>query len=244
MQRFAPNVTRGGIFLATRSPRPVGDVFAFEVQLSTGQLALAGQGQVIWVKEFDPTAPQKPHGMGVQFTYIDPTTRQTLNRIVQNKSGSRHAAGGPDSGHQPARNGTGSVALVDTSVDLAAEFGIDDAALRRAVDRRWMTNHPTDSELDELLKPEPPETFSLAQALAELPRLLDPTTRRRTGSYRSLEITNSQLGNSVGTNAGAAGSNQDRSPAATETSPPLVRDDPNADPDPNESDDPRRRSRT
>jgi uncharacterized protein (TIGR02266 family) len=190
VQRFAPNVTRGGIFLATRAPRPVGEVFAFEVQLSTGQLALAGEGKVIWVKEFEPSAPQRPHGMGVQFIHIDSTTRGTLNRILQSKNAVRR--GGPDSGHHGARNGTGPVALVDTSVDLAAEYGIDEAALRRAVDHRWMVNNPTDNELDDLLKPEPAETVTLAQALAELPRLLDPSARRRSGAYRSLEITNTQ----------------------------------------------------
>jgi uncharacterized protein (TIGR02266 family) len=213
VQRFAPNVTRGGIFLATRAPRPVGDVFAFEVQLSTGQLALAGDGKVIWVKEFDPSAPQRPHGMGVQFIHIDPTTRGTLNRILQSKSNVRRGgSGGVDSGHHGARNGTGPVAMVDTSVDLAAEYGIDEATLRRAVDHRWMVNNPTDNELDELLKPEPTETVTLAQALAELPRLLDPSSaRRRSGAYRSLEITNTQA---------------DRVAPATEKSRPAVEDDP------------------
>ena len=182
MQRFAPNVTRGGIFLATRSPRPTGAVFAFEVLLSTGQIALAGEGKVIWVKEFDPAAPQRPHGMGVQFTHIDPATRETLNRILRSKTGG--AAG-------RARNGSGPVPVavaVDAGVDLAAEYGIDEETLRRAADHRRMVT-AADSELAELLKPEPAEApATLAQALAELPRLLDPA-RRRSGSFRSLEIT-------------------------------------------------------
>jgi hypothetical protein len=172
--------------LATRTPRPAGDVFSFEVLLSTGQIALAGQGKVIWVKEFDPKAPQKPHGMGVQFVHIDPATRDTLNRILQSKGAGK--SGGE--GGRP-RNGTGPVVVVDTTVDLAAEYGLDDAAIRRAVDHRWMVSGTTDNELDELLKPEPTENVTLAQALAELPRLLDPGARsRRSGAYRSLEISN------------------------------------------------------
>jgi uncharacterized protein (TIGR02266 family) len=189
VQRFAPNVTRGGIFLGTRTPRAPGTVFAFEVLLSTGQIALAGEGKVIWVKEFDPAAPQRPHGMGVQFTHIDPATRETLNRILRSK--------GSDGGAGRARNGTGPVAVaVDTSVDLAAEYGLDETALRRAVDHRWMVT-TADSELDDLVKPEPAEApVTLEQALAELPRLLNPTAagRRRSGAYRSLETTNTQIG--------------------------------------------------
>ena len=191
MQRFAPNVTRGGIFLATRTPRPPGASFAFEVLLSTGQIALAGEGKVIWVKEFDPAAPQRPHGMGVQFTHIDPATRETLNRILRSKS-----SGG--AGAARGRNGTGPVpiaAAVDTAVDLAAEYGLDEATLRRAVDHRWMVT-TADSELDDILKSDQAEPApTLEQALAELPRLLDPAAaRRRSGVYRSLEITNTQVG--------------------------------------------------
>src|SRR4051812_7022438 len=49
VERFAPNVTRGGIFLASRAPRAVGEVFPFEVQLAGGEVALSGAGKVIWV---------------------------------------------------------------------------------------------------------------------------------------------------------------------------------------------------
>jgi uncharacterized protein (TIGR02266 family) len=189
--RFAPNVTRGGIFLATRTPRRPGEVINFEVQLSTGRIALAGQGKVIWVKEFDPAAPQKPHGMGVQFVNLDHGSRDMLNRILRAKT-SPHAP--LDQATHGGGNGSRPHAvLVDSSVDLAAEFNIDEATLRRAVDHRWMVNGPADAELDELLKDDdtPVETITLAQALAELPRLLDPSSsRRRSGSYRSLEITN------------------------------------------------------
>jgi uncharacterized protein (TIGR02266 family) len=189
MVRFAPNVTRGGIFLATRAPRPAGDVFSFEVQLSTGKVALSGQGKVIWVKEFDPAAPQKPHGMGVQFVHLDPGSRETLNQILRNKTAPQPILGDIGRG---ARNGTGPRAVVDTSIDLAAEYSLDEATLRRAVDHRWLVTGPADAELDALLKDDPPETVTLAQALAELPRLLDPSTsRRRSGAYRSLESTNS-----------------------------------------------------
>ena len=94
IERFAPNVTRGGIFLASRAPRPEGDVFHFEVQLADGAVALSGEGKVIWVKAFDPAEPQKPHGMGVQFVQIDAGSRETLNRILQIKGTARPAAAG------------------------------------------------------------------------------------------------------------------------------------------------------
>jgi uncharacterized protein (TIGR02266 family) len=71
IDKFAPNVTRGGVFIASRTPLPIGSTFAFEIQLAGGEVALAGDGKVTWVKAFDPAAPQKPYGMGVQFLRLD-----------------------------------------------------------------------------------------------------------------------------------------------------------------------------
>ena len=65
IDKFAANVTRGGVFIASRTPLPIGSTFAFEIQLAGGEVALAGDGKVTWVKAFDAAAPQKPHGMGV-----------------------------------------------------------------------------------------------------------------------------------------------------------------------------------
>jgi uncharacterized protein (TIGR02266 family) len=196
LEGFAPNVTRGGVFLASRTPRPVGEVFTFEVQLAGGEVALAGEGKVIWIKEYNPAEPGKAHGMGVQFMRLEPGAREVLNRLLQIKSGAR-PAGEPRGGTQPgaalaaARTGNGTTLrrpTVDTSVDLAGEYGLDEAALRRAVDRvRVGGVRPTEDSLDELLTREPLEPATLAQALSELPRLLDPAARRRSGVFRTLD---------------------------------------------------------
>jgi molecular chaperone DnaK len=63
--RFAPNVTRGGVFLASRKPRPVGDTIRFEISLAQGPPLLYGLGKVTWVREFNPAEPHRAHGMGV-----------------------------------------------------------------------------------------------------------------------------------------------------------------------------------
>jgi uncharacterized protein (TIGR02266 family) len=196
IERFAPNVTRGGIFLASRSPRAEGEIFRFEVQLATGAVALAGEGKVIWVKPYDAAEPQKPHGMGVQFVQIDPGSRETLSRILQAKSNPRApAAAARTTGPQPTVHRAGAAPArtngrshVDTNVDLAAEYGIDEVSLRRVIDRNWtMGPRASDDDIESLLKPEPAETATLAQALAELPRLLDPAPRHRSGPTRTLE---------------------------------------------------------
>jgi uncharacterized protein (TIGR02266 family) len=187
IEKFAPNLTRGGVFIASRTPLPIGSTFAFEIQLAGGEVAMAGDGKVTWVKAFDPAAPQKAHGMGVQFLRLDNPSRELLNKILAKKAaaapGATARAPMPLAGSGPHKIGTNGVSQprVDTSVDLAAEFGVDEARLRRAVDRNWVgaKGAVEIDELEKLLKPDPVEPVSIAQALAELPRLLSESGARR-----------------------------------------------------------------
>ena len=140
IEKFAPNVTRGGLFLASRTPRPVGEVFQFEVQLAGGEVALSGDGKVTWVREFDPAAPNKPHGMGVQFLRLDAPSREVVNQMLARKAAGNSGAvrvpmAAPGSGRaRSGANGTAAPeARIDTSVDLAAELGIDETRLKRAL---------------------------------------------------------------------------------------------------------------
>ena len=195
IEKFAPNVTRGGVFLASKTPFPVGTVFAFELQLAGGEVALAGDGKVTWVKPFDPAQPQKAHGMGVQFLRLDGPSRETLNQMLARKATLAQAGAVPRavvagaSGSMRLKTNGTPIARVDTNVDLASELGIDESRLRRASDRHRIAPGRVTSEIDELealLKPEPIEPAGIAQALAELPRLLDPGARRMSGPVRPL----------------------------------------------------------
>ena len=69
VERFAPNVTQGGIFLPTRDAREVGATIRFEIALLDDTIVFAGNGVVTWAK---------PKGMGVKFTTLDPATAPIL----------------------------------------------------------------------------------------------------------------------------------------------------------------------
>jgi len=71
--RFAPNVTRGGVFLPTHHTREVGAPIRFEIALVDGTVVFAGDGVVTWVK---------PKGMGVKFTTLDPASEPMLERLL------------------------------------------------------------------------------------------------------------------------------------------------------------------
>jgi uncharacterized protein (TIGR02266 family) len=187
VEKFAPNVTRGGLFLASRNIQPVGELISFELQLVTGSVVLAGQGKVTWVKEFNEAEPTRPYGMGVQFVNVTPASRPILARILRSKDTNAPVPRGLTGMHATlvaveksgATNGKRVGPAVDTSVDLAAEYGITEATMQLVLDRRRRLAGRADDDLADLLRPDPPETLTLAQALSEMPRLLDPQNSRR-----------------------------------------------------------------
>jgi uncharacterized protein (TIGR02266 family) len=182
VEKYAPNVTRGGIFLASREPRPVGDVLRFEVLLRQGGPVLSGEGRVTWVKEFNPAEPHRPYGMGVQFLYLDPEARPVLERLLKKKELAK-------SSPQPAVGtsaGTGGGAKTIETRPLSSlpdagaitEDDLDETTMRRTIDRARSLSARTD-DLDALLAPDADEgPATLSQALADLHRLLGkkPTT--------------------------------------------------------------------
>lgn len=172
--RFAPNVTRGGIFLASRKPRPVGEVVRFEISLAQGPPLLWGSGRVTWVREFNPAEPYRAHGMGVQFTFVDPECQPLLHRLLEQKNAARPT---PVSGVPIAvpgrarRESLAALGLATSPNPDDSDEWKDEASVRRALDRARTLAGGTD-ETEILLQPTPDEPATLEQTLADLPRLI------------------------------------------------------------------------
>jgi uncharacterized protein (TIGR02266 family) len=85
IQKYAVNISRGGIFIATKQPKPVGTQLRFEFLLANGdpgESIIRGEGQVQWTREYDPSQPTKAHGMGVRFTRLDPDSQEVIDRAL------------------------------------------------------------------------------------------------------------------------------------------------------------------
>jgi molecular chaperone DnaK len=83
VERYAANVSRGGIFVRTRDPLAPGTEVRLEVALESGQVVLRGRGIVRWTTP--PSAPGEPHrepGMGVRFADLTPESRAVVERAV------------------------------------------------------------------------------------------------------------------------------------------------------------------
>ena len=83
IHKYAVNISRGGIFIATKTPKPVGTHIKFEFQLQAGTSLIRGEGQVQWTREYDPAAPQRAHGMGVRFLRLDPASQSIVDRALK-----------------------------------------------------------------------------------------------------------------------------------------------------------------
>jgi molecular chaperone DnaK len=83
VERFAVNISRGGVFIRTREPKEVGTALRITLLLATGEPVLEAEGVVRWVQAEDRGArPPKAPGMGVQFTKLDDAARALVERIV------------------------------------------------------------------------------------------------------------------------------------------------------------------
>jgi uncharacterized protein (TIGR02266 family) len=174
IQRFAPNVTRGGIFLASRAPHAVGTVIAFEVALTQGPPLLHGTGKVAWVRDYNPDEPQRAHGMGVQFLQVAPECKPMLDRLLDYKALPPRftpVSGVPVSFSRPTQEQAST--QIPGLLEGDPSTWIDDQGVRLATDRaRLLASRIEDVE--SLRLRERDESANLEEALAELPRLLGP----------------------------------------------------------------------
>jgi molecular chaperone DnaK len=100
--RYALNISRGGVFVRTRDPRPAGTPVAFDIRLQSGAPVIRGKGVVSWTTP--PAAPGEPEqvpGMGIAFTELDPQSRALVERVVEIR-GAEGALTGPPPYPEPS----------------------------------------------------------------------------------------------------------------------------------------------
>ncbi len=175
--RFAPNVTRTSVFIVSKTPRPVGEEFRFEISLFGGPAVFSGQGRVTWVREFDPDAPRQPYGMSVQFVELDPQCQPLLEQLlVSRESRSRRSSAIParplgDEQSRPTEK---------TFDPFGIDAQISDESIGRAIRFARSLTAKGGDDLDALLKDDFEDAApnaSLSEALSGLSDFVRPRTR-------------------------------------------------------------------
>mgnify|MGYP001594482136 CR=1 FL=1 len=82
MTDWATNISRGGIFINTRSPLAVGTTVKLIISLPDTAFPFDLTGRVTRVSEFDNPANQVP-GMGIEFMGVDDEKKVRIERFVE-----------------------------------------------------------------------------------------------------------------------------------------------------------------
>ncbi|MFT3692412.1 MAG: TIGR02266 family protein [Kofleriaceae bacterium] len=86
IERYAVDVSQGGIFIRTKEPLAVGTQMKFEFQLRDASPLIAGEGTVVWTRENDPSRPAIAPGMGVRFDRLADGSQGVLEKILAEKA--------------------------------------------------------------------------------------------------------------------------------------------------------------
>jgi uncharacterized protein (TIGR02266 family) len=101
IERYAVDVSQGGIFIRTKEPLAVGTQMKFEFQLRDASPLIAGEGTVVWTRENDPSRPAIAPGMGVRFDRLADGSQAVLERILAEKAKQAPQRAGQESPTKP-----------------------------------------------------------------------------------------------------------------------------------------------
>jgi len=176
IERYAVDVSQGGIFIRTKEPLAVGTQMKFEFQLRDASPLIAGEGTVVWTRENDPSRPAIAPGMGVRFDRLADGSQGILERILTEKAKQAPQRPVADTAKPPL--------FTDTPTRVApapmqeALLGKDHGRGRRGDDASHLDSHtplprpmPFHSDADEF----PDEAFEEATKVRALDELIAQT---------------------------------------------------------------------
>lgn len=86
IERYAVDVSQGGIFIRTKEPLPVGTTMRFEFQLRDESPLITGEGTVVWIREHNASQAGVAPGMGVRFDRLTESSQSVLDEILAYKA--------------------------------------------------------------------------------------------------------------------------------------------------------------
>src|ERR1051325_3861349 len=81
-ERYASDVSRGGIFVHSKQPLAVGTQLRLDLQLLDGTPLIVGEGTVFWTREPDPNKAGTVPGMGIRFSKLSGRSQQVIEHVL------------------------------------------------------------------------------------------------------------------------------------------------------------------
>lgn len=86
-ERYASDVSRGGIFVQSRQPLAIGTRLKLDLQLLNGTPLIVGEGTVHWTREPDAAKPNTVPGMGIRFNKLSGRSQQVIDTVLSQRTG-------------------------------------------------------------------------------------------------------------------------------------------------------------
>jgi type IV pilus assembly protein PilZ len=80
---YTKNISKGGTFIATERPLPIGTEFVFALGLPGVAEPLRLKGRVMWRTMREEASKANPAGMGIEFVYAADEERTQMEKIVE-----------------------------------------------------------------------------------------------------------------------------------------------------------------
>jgi type IV pilus assembly protein PilZ len=80
---YTRNISKGGTFIKTGKPLPIGTEFMFVLSLPSREEQLHLLGEVVWTVEESDATDQKPAGMGIRFKFRGEAERNAVHAWVE-----------------------------------------------------------------------------------------------------------------------------------------------------------------
>jgi len=84
LTEHASNISTGGMFIRTDSPKPLGSMVYLQFQLEQGKTLIEGLGRVVHVNAASSQAP----GMGIEFVNLDDASEEVISNIISERCAS------------------------------------------------------------------------------------------------------------------------------------------------------------
>ncbi len=112
LEKYAAFLTRGGIYLRMKEPKPPGTRVHFDLRLANGQTVLKGRGAVDFVTG---QGGQGVPGMGIRFSEVEPETKALLDRLAERRPAAAALDPPLPQGVGPAHRGATAVSAAPAS---------------------------------------------------------------------------------------------------------------------------------
>src|SRR4051812_10647382 len=83
IEKYSGNISRGGIFIKTPQPLPIGKEVLLTVVIPGGSQLIEARGTVSWTRPANDPHSGEPAGMGIQFTSLGDGSDKILDAIVR-----------------------------------------------------------------------------------------------------------------------------------------------------------------